>query len=88
MAQHNVLDNNTISKVINSIPGKHFTTITVVKILESDYPAKYNELKINSPRNFQSVIGVAIKRYLRETNKITQLSPQEESPARWEKKNA
>ena len=85
MAQHNVLDNNTISQIINTIPGKHFTTITAIKILESNYSGIYNEMKINSPRNFQSVIGKAIKRFSVETNIIKQISPSDESPARWEK---
>ena len=85
MAQHNALDNHTISKIIISIPGKHFTTITAVRILESNYPDIYNVMKINSPRNFQSVIGKAIKRFSIETNNIKQISPADESPARWEK---
>jgi len=85
MAQHNVLDNNTIRQIVNSINGKHFTTITVVNILNSNFRGIYDEMKRNSPRNFQAVIGKAVKRYSIETNEIKQISPSDESPARWEK---
>jgi hypothetical protein len=85
MAQHNVLDNNTILEIVNSINAKHFTTIEVVDRLKSNYPDIYNEMKRNSPRNFQSVIGKAIKRFSVSENKIRQISSADVSPAIWEK---
>jgi len=85
MAQHHILKNSILSEIINSISGKHFTTYTVVNKLESNYQDIFNEMKRNSRRNYQAVIGTAIKRFSIETNKIKQISSRDESPARWEK---
>ncbi len=85
MAQHNVLDNKTILEIVISINGKQFSTLVVVDKLKSNYPDIYNDMKRNSPRNFQSVIGKAIKRFSVQTNKIIQISSADVSPAIWEK---
>ncbi|HMQ69813.1 MAG TPA: hypothetical protein PKA90_12635 [Ignavibacteria bacterium] len=86
MAQHNVITNDQIQKCIDSIQATHFTTFRVVKELETLFPETVKILKSNSERNWRSVIGKAIKRFSVETGKIKQISPAEESPARWEKK--
>jgi hypothetical protein len=85
MAQHDAINNSMLQTIINSIPSKHFTTLSVVSALEINYKNKVEELKGYSPRNYRSVIGKAVKRFSVETNKIKQISPPDESPARWEK---
>ena len=86
MAQHDVLNNSTIRQIVNSIEVKHFTTFTIVNLVKSNHLDIFNQMKRNSPRNYQAVIGKAVKRFAIETSEITQISPPDESPARWEKK--
>ncbi len=85
MALHHEITNQALEKAINSIPAKHFTTLRVISELEKLFPNDVERVKSFSERNWRSVIGKAIKRYSVETNKIKQISPASESPARWEK---
>lgn len=86
MALHNEIPNSQLQVCIDAIPSSHFTTFRVIAELENRFPAEVASLKAYSERNWRSVIGKAIKRYSVETNRIEQVSPSTESPARWEKK--
>jgi hypothetical protein len=86
MAQHNEITNDQLQKCIDAIQASHFTTFKVVRELEIHFPETVKILQSNSITHWRSVIGKAIKRYSVETSKIKQISPADESPARWEKK--
>ena len=85
MALHDDIPNSVIEKGINSIQRDAFTTLTIVDYLVKNETQMIDDLKGWSPRNWRSVVGKAIKRYSVETNKIKQVSPADESPARWKK---
>jgi hypothetical protein len=85
MAMHDEITNLVLENCINAIPSKNFTTLRVISELEKKYPIDVNRVKSYSERNWRAVIGKAIKRFSVETNKIKQVSPVDESPARWEK---
>ena len=85
MALHDEISNEILEKCINIIPSKNFTTLRVISELEKGFINDVNRVKSYSERNWRSVIGKAIKRFSVETNLIKQISPSNETPARWEK---
>jgi len=85
MALHDDISDLVIEKGINFIERDAFTTLTIVDYLVEKEPQLINDLKGWSPRNWRSVVGKAIKRYSVKTKKIKQVSPADESPARWKK---
>lgn len=85
MALHDEINNHVLETCITAIPSKNFTTLRVISELEKSFPNEVQRVKSYSERNWRSVIGKAIKRFSVETNIITQISPPDESPARWEK---
>ena len=87
MALHDALSNEMIKIAIDEIPGRLFNTLRVVDILVNQESEVIEELQEWSPRNWRAVIGKAIKRYALETNLIDQVSPPQESPARWKKRD-
>lgn len=86
MAIMDIITNDMVERAVNSIPTKNFNTLHVIeKLIELEFGA-VEELKNWSSRNWRSSIGKAIKRFSVETNKIDQISPSDESPARWRKR--
>lgn len=85
MAIHDDISNSVIEKAIASVQGNAFTTFTIVSFLEKNEAVLVDDLKGWSPRNWKSVVGKKLKKYSVETNKIKQVSPANESPARWKK---
>jgi hypothetical protein len=86
MAIMDTITNQMIEKAINTISGKTFNTLHVLEILIDQENKAVGEVRIWSSRNWRALIGKAIKRYAVETNKIDQISPPDESPARWKKR--
>lgn len=86
MALHNEITNDQLQTCIDGIPSPNFTTLRVISELEKQFPSDIKAIRSYSERNWRAVIGKAIKRFAVETNRIKQVSPPEESPARWEKK--
>jgi hypothetical protein len=85
MALHDDISDAVIEDCISSFERNAFTTLTIVEYLVKNQPNLIEDLKGWSPRNWRSVVGKAIKRYSVHTNKIRQVSPANESPARWKK---
>jgi hypothetical protein len=85
MAIHNDIPNSVIEEALSSFERDAFTTLTVVDYLEKNHNSLVEDLKGWSPRNWRSVVGKKLKVYSLETNKIKQVSPSSESPARWKK---
>lgn len=85
MAIYDEVPNSSIQKCVESIPTKHFTTLRVITELERQFPDQVSVVQSYSTRNWRALIGKALKRFAVETNKVKQVSPPDESPARWEK---
>ena len=85
MAIHDDIPDSVIEQALASIQRDAFTTLTVVEYLEKNHDALVQDLQGWSPRNWRSVVGKKIKAYSLKTNKIKQVSPSDESPARWKK---
>jgi hypothetical protein len=86
MAITDTITNQMIENAINTISGKTFNTLHVLEILIDQENEAVGEVRIWSSRNWRALIGKAIKRFAVETNKIDQISPASESPARWRKR--
>lgn len=85
MAINDEITNKMVEKCLEQIPSKYFTTLAVVDLLLKNENDAVEKVKSSSPRNWRALIGKAIKRYSVETSKVKQISPDGESPARWEK---
>lgn len=85
MALHHEISNEALQKCISNISSNYFTTLKVVDELSKQYPESVDKVKSFSERNWRAVIGKAVKRFSVETIRIKQISPSDESPARWEK---
>lgn len=75
-----------VEKAVNNIPGRTFNTLHVIEqliVLENE---AVGEVKSYSSKNWRGLIGKAVKRFAVQTNKIEQISPSDESPARWRKR--
>ncbi|GAB1350043.1 hypothetical protein MASR1M107_22580 [Ignavibacteriales bacterium] len=86
MAIMDIITDEMVERAVNSIPTKNFNTLHFIeKLIELEFEA-VDEVKNWSSRNWRGLIGKALKRYSVETNKIDQISPSDESPARWRKR--
>lgn len=86
MAIMDVITNKMIDNAINAISSKTFTTLHVLEVLIDQENEAVGEVRTWSSRNWKALIGKAIKRFATETSKIDQVSPPQESPARWRKR--
>lgn len=85
MAISDDISNQVIEEAIKLLGRDSFTTFNLITILEQNYGELVSDIKNWSERNWRAIIGKAIKRYSVETNKIRQVSPASETPARWKK---
>ncbi|GAB1350041.1 hypothetical protein MASR1M107_22560 [Ignavibacteriales bacterium] len=85
MAISDDISNNVIEHAINSLGRNSFTTFHVIEVMEKNNSELILDIKSWSERNWRAIIGKAIKRYSVESNKIKQVSPPNETPARWKK---
>ncbi len=85
MAISDDISNQVIENAINQISRNGFTTFHLIDELEKTEPELMEDIRSWSVRNWRSIVGKAIKRYSIETSKITQVSPPNETPARWKK---
>ncbi len=85
MAISDDISNQVIENAINQLGRNSFNTLHLIEVLESQESELIKDIKSWSERNWRSVVGKAIKRYSVQTNKISQISPPTESPARWKR---
>lgn len=85
MAISDDISNNVIENAINQLGRNSFNTFHLIEVLETHENELITDIKSWSVRNWRSIIGKAIKRYSVQTNKISQISPPNETPARWKK---
>ena len=85
MAISDDISNQVIENAINQLGRNSFNTLHLIEVLEKHESELIKDIKSWSERNWRSVVGKAIKRYSVQTNKISQISPTTESPARWKR---
>jgi cytidylate kinase len=85
MAIHDDISNSVIEKAIEKLGRDSFTTFHLIDIFEIHEKDLVIDIQGWSERNWRSIFGKAIKRYSVQTNKIRQVSPPNETPARWKK---
>lgn len=85
MAISDDISNQVIENAINRLGRNSFNTFHLIEELEKQEVELISDIKSWSERNWRSIIGKAIKRYSVQTNKINQVSPASETPARWKK---
>jgi hypothetical protein len=78
-----ILPNHIIENVIALIAKDEFTTFDVTDILCCTYYGQ--EMQSVFPTHWRAETGKAVKRYALGTNKISQITPSDESPAKWKK---
>jgi|GEM_PF-1341365 hypothetical protein len=85
MAISDDISNQVIEEAINLLGRNSFNTFQLIEVLEQHHSEMISDIKNWSERNWRAIIGKAIKRYSIQTNKISQASPPNETPARWKK---
>jgi hypothetical protein len=84
MALNKYVTNSMIFKSLENINSKCFTTIEFINVLTNQDKKMIKFLRDKSKRNWRSVVGIALSRFEKQTQKIKKLSPISETPARWE----
>lgn len=85
MAISDDITNQVIESAIQQLGRNGFTTFHLIEVLEKNETELISDIKSWSERNWRAIIGKAIKRYSIETGAIKQVSPANETPARWKK---
>ncbi len=86
MAIMDIITDQIIEEVVNLLPERIFTTLHFIEKLEHLYFELVEEGRNKAPDSWRGLIGKRLKKFATNTHKIDQISPPDESPARWRKR--